>query len=134
MRGLGYLASPYMHESETMREGRFKAVAYIGAQLMNQGFHIICPISMCHPMAISRCPLPGDFEFWSELDRNLISRCNYFIIATIPGWKRSGGIKREYEIAKEFGQEMFLVKLGVANKVLGVERKNHAEVYAALEW
>jgi len=134
MRGLGYLASPYMHESEIMREARFKAVAYIGAQLMHQGFHIICPISMCHPMTISPCSLPGDFEFWGELDKNLISRCDYFIIATIPGWKRSSGIKREYEIARAFGQEMFLVKLGDEYKVLGVERKDHAEVYAALEW
>jgi len=133
MRGLGYLASPYMHESKVMREARFKAVAYIGAQLMQRGHHFICPISMCHPMSMSSCSLPGDFEFWSEFDKNIISRCDHFIVVPLPGWTKSEGIKREFKIARAFGQEMYLVKLGEEYKVSGVERIYHGELNAALE-
>jgi len=118
---LGYLASPYMHDDMKIREQRFKEVAYIGAQIMASGDHVICPITMCHPMAMSLHFLPGDFKFWGEFDTNIISRCDYMVIAPLDGWLTSVGIRAEIKIAREFQKEIFMARLNSGHKYLGYD-------------
>ncbi len=121
IRRLGYLASPYSHPDKEVIEYRFKEVAYMAAQLMKQGRHIFSPIVMCHPMAMSRCSLPGDFAFWSGFDLNMIRRCDYLVIFPLEGWTTSEGIKLEVGIAKAHSKNIFVIRMDQDHRFMGYE-------------
>lgn len=94
-----YLASPYTHEDESMREYRFQAVCKVAALLMQQGMHIYAPIVHSHPIA--KYGLPKDWKYWEEYDRKFLAVCGRMLILMLPGWKNSVGIIAETQIAKE---------------------------------
>lgn len=120
MRELAYLASPYYSLHPYVCEQRFRDVASIGAQLMQCDIHVLCPITMCHPMAESVWKLPGHFDFWKELDENLISRCDYMLIAAIPGWTESAGIKREIYFASQLNKRIQVVHVDASMTICGI--------------
>ena len=121
MKRLGYLATPYTHPDPAIKKQRFEDAAYIAAQLMTMGKHVISPISMCHPMAVSRGGLPGTFAFWSEFDENLIARCDYLALAKLPGWLHSDGMRAEVTIARSRHKEILVVNITPHLKVLGYQ-------------
>lgn len=92
-----YLASPYNHAEESVREERFKLICGVAAQLMSQGVHLFCPIAHTHPIAVCG-DLPRGWQYWREYD--LITACDELWIVKIDGWRESEGIKGEIDIAK----------------------------------
>ena len=118
---LGYLASPYSHPNPMIVEHRFKEVAYMAAQLMARGDHVFSPIAMCHPMAVSSCALPGDFEFWRDFDINMIERCDYLTIMPLSGWTGSKGIKLEVGIAQDFKKLIRVIRMDKEHRFMGYD-------------
>ena len=118
---LGYLASPYSHHDPKVVEYRFKETAYMAAQLMAQRRYVFSPIAMCHPMAFSKCQLPGDFEFWNEFDIIMIKLCDYLIIFPLDGWTKSSGIREEVKIAKKWNKPIFVIRMDKNHVFLGMD-------------
>ncbi len=100
-KGLVYLASPYSHPNESVRNARFDAaVDCCGWLLKNHPTKLIySPIAYSHQIAL-RCALPTDWRFWSRLDTFFLTRCSEVWVLAIEGFSQSRGIAAEREIAE----------------------------------
>jgi hypothetical protein len=98
---LVYLASPYSHSDPAVREARFQAVCRCAAEMMRGGDHVFSPI--VHGYALETHGLPGDWAFWQNYDRLMLSRCNELAVLCLPGWRESVGVRAEIDIAGRLG-------------------------------
>lgn len=97
-----YLASPYSHPDEAVRQQRFETVCFVAANLMREGKHIFSPIAHTHPIALNG-DLPKGFDFWEEFDRKMIAACGELWVVMMDGWEQSKGVQAEIKIAAEMG-------------------------------
>ena len=97
-----YLASPYSHADPEVMEDRFRRVCAVASRLMLQGLHIFSPIAHCHPIAVTG-GLPKGWEFWGSYDKDIISKCDRFLVLRLPGWEESKGVQAEIKIWEEMG-------------------------------
>lgn len=89
-----YLASPYSSGNGNTMEMNYLNVVEILAALCRRGHVCVCPISMHHDAAHLH-DLPRTWEFWENIDKNLINSATTFIVADMTGWKDSEGVKAE---------------------------------------
>jgi hypothetical protein len=109
MRGrLIYLASPYSHSDPAVQEARFLAVCAHVADMMRQGEHVYSPV--CHTHPVTRFGLPGDWEYWAEYDKVMLSRCDELAVLCLDGWRESVGVRAEIAIAKEAGMPVRFIE------------------------
>ena len=101
-RGLTYLATPYSHPDPAVKHARFVVANKCSAALMRAGHQIYSPISQTHPIALEG-GIPGDWHYWEEYDKRIISICQEIMVLTIDGWRESIGVKAEIEFANELG-------------------------------
>ena len=102
---LEYLALPYTDDSEEVMSFRASISDIIWADLSNQGRFVYAPISSAHHIA-KKYDLPRDWEFWEGLDSLFITKCDRFLIITLPGWEDSVGVTAETKVAKAHGLEI----------------------------
>jgi hypothetical protein len=96
-----YLASPYSHAKSVVREMRFVAACWTTVELMRRGDVVFSPIVHSHPLVAHG--LPNTWEFWSVVDRNMLSRCDALWVLMLPDWEESVGVMAEIAIARELG-------------------------------
>lgn len=102
---LFYLATPYSHPYAYVRELRFKAAAILTAKLIESGVQVFCPISHSHPIetyGFNGRVMPTDF--WLQIDKPLMERCDALMIGCLPGWDRSTGVTAERQWFAEQGR------------------------------
>ncbi len=97
-----YLASPYTHPDASVREDRFQAACQMTARMMRGGLMVLSPIVHSHPLTAHG--LPGDWNYWQQIDRHYLEMCERVTVLMLPGWKESRGVQQEIEIAKELGK------------------------------
>lgn len=95
-----YLASPYSHDSEFIRELRHRTAMKVTADLLREGLIIYSPIVHCHELS-KRHDLPGEFTFWRDYCLGMLICANNLFVLTITGWNESVGVKLEMEFARE---------------------------------
>ncbi len=100
-----YLALPYMHANKYIVRFRASVSDIIAADLMKQGRFIFAPITMCHDI-VTKYSLPGEWEFWAEMDKEFIRMCGRFLIITLKGWEDSVGVTAETKLARKYGLEI----------------------------
>jgi hypothetical protein len=88
-----YLAIPYSHDNEEVREIRFEIANAVSALLMKKGEVIFSPISHTHPMV--KYGLPGDWAYWEEQDTHFLNVCGAFYAVMLKGWDVSTGVTAE---------------------------------------
>lgn len=99
-----YLASPYTHTKRSEMAKRFIEISRIAAGLTVKGYYIISPISMNHPWKeYGDDELGYTWEYWAEFDTRLLEACNELMVALMPGWDTSIGVKHEITIARHLG-------------------------------
>lgn len=98
-KSLVYLAVPYSHECETIREWRFQEVNKAAAKLMFDGVFIYSPISHTHPIVLAG-QLPTGFDFWEQYDSAILNACRELYILPLEGWEQSKGVIGEIAIAQ----------------------------------
>lgn len=106
--GLVYLASPYSHPYEKVKDERFILTAACASDLFAAGIHIFSPIVHCHPMHRYGGGLPGNFEFWEAYDRAMIGLSEALVILKLDGWHESKGVRAEYDIAVDLGLQIYV--------------------------
>lgn len=97
-----YLASPYSHPDEIVREHRFRAVCVVAAKLMQNGNPVFSPIAHSHSIAMAG-KLPLGFEFWEKCDRQMLRACDGLVVLKLPGWDESMGVSSEIKMAIAMG-------------------------------
>ncbi len=93
-----YLASPYSHPDDTVRQARFDAVCRAAGRMMANGALVFSPIAHSHPIAEYR-QLPTDFGYWEAFDRTILGACKALVVLTLDGWEQSKGVAAEVDIA-----------------------------------
>ncbi len=96
-----YLASAYSHPDPHVREWRFREACRAAANLLRAGITVFSPIAHSHPIA--QFGMPTSWEFWSQVDREYLARCDVLAVLTLPGWRESVGVQAEIGFARELG-------------------------------
>src|SRR5208337_2459323 len=101
---LVYLASPLTNADATVRKERTVAVSRACGWFMTNrtDFFFFSPIAAVDSISAA-CVLPYIWEFWSAIDKCMLSRCEEFWILCLPGFKTSTGVNAERKLAAEFG-------------------------------
>jgi nucleoside 2-deoxyribosyltransferase len=97
-----YLASPYSHPDQAVREERYRAACRVAAALLLAGQPVFSPIAHSHPLVAYG--LPADWSFWQRYDRELLARCDEVVVLMLAGWRESVGVREEIRIARELGK------------------------------
>ena len=106
-----YLASPYSHPSDELKNLRYEAVNRVGAILCKRNLIIIEPIAMCHMKSL-QYDLPTGYEYWKTRDRTFVKLSDGgVIVLAIPGWRESVGVSDEVQYARELGHEVYYLTL-----------------------
>jgi hypothetical protein len=98
---LCYLASPYSHRYNYIRQRRFEDVSRKAAKLMEDGYLVFCPIAHSHPIEVLGLPrrMPGDW--WLRQDFAVLKHCDELVVYKIKGWDKSYGVRKEIEFANK---------------------------------
>jgi hypothetical protein len=94
-----YLASPYSHPNDDVREMNYKIISKIAAEMVSEGHVVLSPISYGHNL-LKFCDMPSDWEFWYNFCVTFLLKCDELIVIKMPGWDISRGVLEEIEIAK----------------------------------
>jgi len=126
-----YLACPYSDESYDVKLQRYKAANRALAQLSMGGFFVFSPISMCHQAAQDH-DLPGDFEYWSDLDLVMLSRCDCLLVLKVEGWNKSYGVVSEIAMAK--AMRMPILYFGKEELGIWINKERAKAEKSSIEW
>lgn len=94
-----YLASPYSHPDDKVREENYRKVAKLAAKMTSEGHIVMSPIAYGHNL-LEFCEIPSDWEFWRNFCIAFLEKCDELIVYKMPGWDLSKGVYEEIEFAK----------------------------------
>src|SRR5690242_11058087 len=98
---IAYLASPYSHPDESVKERRHAIVTHVAFELIRQGIYVYSPI--VHNVPIDQLGIHGNWLSWIEFDHGMLARCDRLLVLKLPGWEESKGVQAEITRAKELG-------------------------------
>lgn len=104
-----YLAGPYTHAAQAVRDEREAALNRFAAQLMRDGFSVMSPISMGAPICRTGEVGTG-WDTWEDTCLRLLERCDAFCVAGMDGWEDSVGVKAELAYARALGLPLLLIR------------------------
>jgi hypothetical protein len=100
MKKVIYLASPYSHPDDNIRENNYRLVSKIAADMIANGDVVISPIAYGHPL-LDFTEMPSDWKFWSDFCLAMLAKCDEMLVCKMPGWNKSRGVAEEIKYAKE---------------------------------
>jgi hypothetical protein len=95
-----YLAAPYSHPYQSVKNQRFLIINQVAAQLMREGNIVFSPISHSHQIAVDHS-LPTDWEYWQRSCEAFVSVSKKVVVIKLEGWETSVGVTAEINLAKE---------------------------------
>jgi len=100
MDPLIYVASPYTHADESIREENFRRVSRYVSHLVSKGNVAISPITYGHTL-LNYEKMPSDWQFWMNFCLSLLVKCDRMIVYMMPGWENSKGVQDEISFARD---------------------------------
>jgi len=101
MKPIFYIAVPYTHANEKIRELRFAMVTEFCARQSRLGAVVFSPITHSHEIA--KYGTSTKWDFWRNIDIEFLRRCAYLVVLKLEGWQDSVGVQAEIELARESG-------------------------------
>lgn len=98
---LVYVAGPYSHEYERIRQERNDMLTQVSAMLVEKGILNYSPITHSHAQQQYLSNNETSFEYWRRNDFAFLSRCDELYVITLDGWDKSFGVAEEIKFAKE---------------------------------
>lgn len=92
--GLCYLATPYS-KYEAGIHMAFVDASVFAAKLMQNGVKVYSPIAHMHPIAMYGNIDPLNHDIWLPFDEAIMTVCEALLVAEMPGWQESKGIRHE---------------------------------------
>lgn len=94
MKPFIYLACPYAHDDESIRNYRAEEATRCAAKLMEAGYPTFNPVGHGHPInLVAGHQIPH--EQWMRLDMLILAAAEMLVILGLPGWDTSKGVKLE---------------------------------------
>lgn len=99
-----YIAIPYSHGDAVVRHKRFdKATEYL-AKLSQERVIAFSPITHSHPLG--EWGVPGNWDFWKEIDYRILQSCEEIHVIQLPGWEESTGVSGEVSYAEKLNMKI----------------------------
>lgn len=98
---LVYLAGPYSHKLNLIKQRRYNQLTEVSARLLQNGVLNFSPITHSHNQHGFLEEFSTSFDDWRKNDLAFVSRCEEVMVLTIPGWKESFGVSEEIKFAKK---------------------------------
>lgn len=117
--GFDYLGGPYYHARTEIRAARFEALTDIAAWMVAAGRIVFSPITHSHPMHIIGTGHQGDHDFWMAFDGAFMRAAKGLIVAKLPGWEMSKGLRHEREFFEAAGKP--IVELDDLDQMLSAD-------------
>lgn len=96
-----YLASPYSSPSKVIMNHRYDSACKAVGLFSAMGMWVYSPIVHYH-MPSLLIDLPTDSDFWWDINRSMLDRCDMLVVLTLDGWQESKGVKQEIEYAQSY--------------------------------
>lgn len=100
---LCYLATPYSKYHLGI-EAAFVHASEIAARLLTQGVRVYSPIAHTHPLAVYGKLDPLDHKIWLPFDEAMMDAADCLVVARMPGWAESFGVKHEIDFFRRDGK------------------------------
>lgn len=105
-----YLAGPYFHKDEKVRQKRLRGFEDALAYFMNTARNLCMYSPIVHWSNIAtRHDLPHNAAFWLQQDFFMIKQASAMWVLTMEGWKDSYGLSQELEYAHDIGRDVVYV-------------------------
>ncbi len=105
---LVYLASPFAHPSESVREARLEAVRHVCGKMIDEGRIVLSPLVYAGELAQRGYHAPQGWYAW---DLQFLSRSDELVVLRLPGWKESKGVMVEVAAAQALHLPIRLMSL-----------------------
>jgi hypothetical protein len=108
--GYSYLATPYTLFEDGL-EAAFVAACRLAGWLIKNGIPCHSPIAETHAVAIHSGLDPKDHGIWLAADEPLMDSAFGLIVAKLPGWEESYGIKVERARFRLLGKPIVFLEI-----------------------
>jgi Domain of unknown function (DUF1937) len=98
-----YLATPYTHPDEAVREQRYHEALLAVKWLLREHMWVYSPIVHCHHLATCY-RLPHDAKFWWDYNSHMLSRADELMVLALEGWQDSMGVAQECDFAYQLNK------------------------------
>ncbi len=93
-----FLASPYSHSIESVREYRYRQAAKACRFLLERGVSVYSPIVHWHPVA-TFYGLRTDAGYYERMNDPFMEKAKELAVVCLSGWIESIGVQREIQQA-----------------------------------
>ncbi len=93
---LYYVGTPYTKYPGGIEDAFIEACRLTG-ELLLRGIKVYSPIAHTHPVAIHTGIDPLNLDVWLPFDAAMIEKSDAMIVAMMPSWRASTGVKHEIE-------------------------------------
>jgi hypothetical protein len=100
-----YIACPYWHDDEAVRNYRRRKAIDYTTVLVKKGI-------LCYSPLLYTDRFKGDNtkeNYWLEHGRRMVEACDRVRVLCLEGWQQSGGVQGELERAQELGLEIMYI-------------------------
>jgi hypothetical protein len=104
-----YLATPYSKWVGGMDDA-FDHASVLAGRLLKKDVHVFSPIAHSHPIAKSGGIDPADHGIWLKLDEVFMRAAFGILVADMPGWHDSFGVKEEIRWFTKHKKPVYLLK------------------------
>lgn len=103
-----YVATPYSKYPGGI-DLAFIDACKLTARLLQRGLKVYSPIAHTHPLAIHGGIDPYDHSIWLPFDETMMDKSAALLVAMMPGWETSIGVKHEINVFVEAGKPVFFL-------------------------
>ena len=100
-----YVASPYSHPDEAIREARYLAAFNYCAALLINGLPVFSPIVYGHLFS-TKSGIATDYKTWQRFNDEMLRASSEIHLLCLHGWKESKGIAHELALAAQHNIEL----------------------------
>lgn len=111
-----YVGTPYTKYPGGI-EPAFVDACKLTARLVEAGLNVYSPIAHTHPLAIHGGLDPLDHKLWLGFDAAIMAKSDAMIVAMMPTWETSYGIKHEIQTFTDAGKPVFYLDPAVLDLV-----------------
>lgn len=111
-RVLSYLACPYSHPDEPIRNSRVELATLVAAKMMQERLAVYSPITHGHAIAEHLPPATTkQHEFWMRHCRAFMEVSSELFLLPMHGWRLSRGVREELDYFHASGRPVTFLDL-----------------------